>query len=41
MIDLREYRISEEIIPAERKIDGRYLHGEPAHGHPVELQECV
>ena len=42
MIDLSKYRIidlSHEIIPGERKTDGRYLHGEPKEGRPVEVQE--
>ena len=44
MIDLSAYRLvdlSQEIAPGERKIDGRYLHGEPHHGRPVELQEFI
>ena len=35
MIDLSKYRIidlSYELVPGERKIDGRYLHGEPFYG---------
>ena len=42
MIDLNKYRIidlTEEVIPGELRIDGRYLHGKPAGGRPVELQE--
>ncbi len=42
MIDLNKYRIidlTEEVLPGELKTDGRYLHGEPAGGRPVELQE--
>ena len=44
MIDLRKYRIidlSPEIVPGERKIDGRYLHGQPRAGRPVEVQEYI
>ena len=42
MIDLSRYRIidlSHELTPGERKRDGRYLHGDPLHGRPVEVQE--
>ena len=42
MIDLTKYRIidlSHELVPGERKIDGRYLHGEPRGGRPIEVQE--
>ena len=42
MIDLSKYRIidlSHELVPGERKIDGRYLHGEPRGGRPIEVQE--
>jgi kynurenine formamidase len=44
MIDLSKYRIvdlSHEMIPGEKKIDGRYLHGEPFFGRMVEVQEFV
>ena len=44
MIDLRKYRIidlSHEVIPGELKTDGRYLHGEPHAGRPVEVQEFI
>ena len=44
MIDLSKYRIidlSLEIVPGERKIDGRYLHGEPRSGRPLEVQEFI
>ena len=44
MIDLSKYRIidlSVELLPGERKIDGRYLHGEPLWGRPVEVQEFI
>ena len=44
MIDLSKYRIidlSHELLPGERKIDGSYLHGEPFHGRPVEVQEMT
>lgn len=44
MIDLSKYRIidlSQEIVPGEQKIDGRYLHGEPLAGRPVEVQEFI
>lgn len=42
MIDLSQYRIidlSYELVPGERLEDGRYLHGEPLFGRPVEVQE--
>ena len=44
MIDLSKYRIidlSLEIVPGERRIDGRYLHGEPRWGRPLEVQEFI
>ena len=44
MIDLSRYRIidlSHELVPGERKLDGRYLHGEPFYGRPVEVQEMI
>jgi kynurenine formamidase len=44
VIDLSKYRIidlSHELVPGERKIDGTYLHGEPFHGRPVEVQEMM
>ena len=44
MIDLSKYRIidlSREVVPGERKIDGRYLHGEPKSGRPTEVQEFI
>ena len=44
MIDLTKSRIidlSHEVVPGERKVDGRYLHGEPGHGRPVEVQEFM
>lgn len=44
MIDLGKHRIidlSWEMTPGERKIDGRYLHGEPTSGRPVEVQEFI
>ena len=44
MIDLSKYRIidiSAEVVPGERKLDGRYLHGEPKGGRPVEVQEFI
>ena len=44
MIDLTKYRIidlSYELVPGERKIDGRYLHGEPRGGRPIEVQEFI
>jgi len=44
MIDLTKYRVidlSPEIIPGERKTDGRYLHGEPYLGRPVEVEEFI
>ena len=42
MIDLSKYRIidlSLELVPGERRVDGRYLHGEPIWGRPIEVQE--
>jgi len=42
VIDLTQYRIidlSYELVPGERKIDGRYLWGEPWGGRPIEVQE--
>ena len=44
MIDLSKYRVidlSYELVPGERKIDGRYLHGEPLWGRPIEVQEFI
>lgn len=44
MIDLSKYRVidlSHEVVPGERRIDGRYLHGEPMWGRPVEVQEFI
>jgi hypothetical protein len=44
MIELSNYRIidlSHELIPGERRIDGRYLHGEPLFGRPIEVQEFI
>ena len=44
MIDLSKYRIidvSLELVPGELKLDGRYLHGEPWAGRPVEVQEYI
>jgi kynurenine formamidase len=44
MIDLSQHRIidlSYELLPGERKIDGRYLHGEPLWGRPIEVQEFI
>jgi kynurenine formamidase len=44
MIDLRQYRIidlSYELVPGERRMDGRYLHGDPLWGRPIEVQEFV
>src|SRR5579872_5885181 len=42
MIDLSKYRVidlSHEMVPGERKISGHYLHGQPVHGRPIEVQE--
>ena len=42
MIDLFRYRIidlSHELRPGERRRDGRYLHGDPLHERPVEVQD--
>ncbi len=44
MIDRSKYRIidlSYELVPGEQKIDGRYLHGEPFYGRPIEVQEFI
>ena len=44
MIDLSKYRVidlSFELVPGEKKVDGRYIHGEPARGRPVEVQEFI
>ena len=44
MIDLSKYRVidlSYELLPGERKIDGRYLHGEPFVGRPIQVQEFI
>lgn len=44
MIDLSQYRIidlSHEMVPGERKTDGRYLHGEPFFGRSIEVQEFI
>ena len=44
MIDLTKYRIidlSYELVPGEKKIDGRYFHGEPFYGRQVEVQEFI
>jgi kynurenine formamidase len=42
MIDLNKYRVidlSYELVPGERKLDGRYLHGQTFFDRPVEVQE--
>ena len=44
MIDMTKYRVidlTRDMLPSERKIDGRYLHGEPPSGRPIELQEFI
>jgi len=44
MIDLSKYRVidlSYELVPGERKIDGRYLHGSIFYDRPIEVQEFV
>jgi kynurenine formamidase len=44
MIDLSKYRVidlSYELLPGERKIDGRYLHGEPFVGRPIQVHEFI
>ena len=44
MIDLSKYRVidlSYELVPAERKIDGRYLHGSTFYDRPIEVQEFI
>ena len=44
MINLSKYRIidlSYELLPGERKMDGRYLHGQPFYGRWIELQEFI
>lgn len=33
--------LSCELVPGERKIDGRYLHGEPLNGRPIEVEEFL
>ena len=41
MIDLSKYRVidlSYEMVPGEKKINGQYLHGDPLHERPVEVQ---
>ena len=42
MIDMSKYRVidlSYKLIPAERKINGNYLHGHTLCDRPIELQE--
>ena len=42
MIDLSKYRIVDlnyELIPGERKVDGRYFFGQPLAGRALEVQE--
>jgi kynurenine formamidase len=44
MIDLSKYRVidlSYELVPGERKIDGRYLHGKALFDRPTEVQEFI
>ena len=44
MIDLAKYRVidlSYELVPGERKIDGRYLHGKALFDRPIEVQEFI
>jgi kynurenine formamidase len=44
VIDLTKYRVidlSYEMVPGERKINGKYLHGEPLWGRPIEVQEFI
>jgi kynurenine formamidase len=44
MIDLSKYRVidlSYELVPGERKIDGRYRHGEALFDRPIEVQEFI
>ena len=44
MIDLSKYRVidlSYELVPGERKIDGRYLHGKALFDRPIEVQEFI
>ena len=31
--------LSHELRPGERRRDGRYLHGDPFHEQPVEVQD--
>jgi len=44
MIDLSKYRVidlSYDLVPGERRIDGRYLHGATFYDRPVETQEFI
>ena len=44
MIDLSKYRVidlSYEMLPGERKNDGRYLHGSVLFDRPIEVQEFI
>ena len=44
MIDLSRYRVidlSLELIAGEQRIDGHYLHEEPAAGLPVKLRQAT
>jgi kynurenine formamidase len=44
MIDLSKYRVidlSYTMVAGERKIDGRYLHGDCLFGRPTEVQEFI
>ena len=44
MIDLNKYRVidlSYELVPGERKLDGRYLHGKTFFDRPLEAQEFI
>ena len=44
MIDLSKYRVidlSYELVPGERKINGRYLHGKTFYDRPIEVQEFI
>jgi kynurenine formamidase len=44
VIDLSRYRVvdlSVEVLPAERKVDGRYAHGDHLWGRTLEVDEYI